>query len=172
MTEPTSPGRTGHKPGAPAAASAWHDTGSLRALRELLETAASMRQLVARRAGLGESELSALEHLSRGPLGPAELARRLEVTTAATTGIVDRLATRGHVVRRPHALDGRRTEVHLTGSGRREVVTHLQPMFDLLTRLDGAFTAEERRVVESYLRGAIEALEEVTGRRSDPCHEV
>lgn len=141
----------------------WHETGSLQALRDLLEVASSMRQLVARRAGLGESELMTLEQLSRGPIGPADLARRLDVTTAAATGIVDRLEGRGHAVRRPHAVDRRRTEVHLTDSGRSEVVAHLLPMFAALDELDQGFTPDERRVVERYLRGAVAALERVTG---------
>ena len=102
-----------------------------------------------------------LEHLAREQIGPAEVARRLEVSTAAATGIVDRLVSRGHVERRPHAADRRRTELVLTESGRGEVVGHLLPMFIALDQLDRGFTGEERAVVERYLRGAIAAFERV-----------
>ena len=78
-----------------------------------------------------------------------------------TTGIVDRLVSRGHVRRQPHAADRRRTQLVLTESGRREVVSHLLPMFIALDSLDRSFTAEERAVVERYLRGATEAFERV-----------
>ena len=38
------------------------------------------------------------------------------------------------------------------------------PMFIALDRLDREFGAEEREVVERYLRGAVDALEQVVGR--------
>ncbi|WP_101522994.1 MarR family winged helix-turn-helix transcriptional regulator [Nocardioides houyundeii] len=144
-----------------ARAPGWDQTGSLLALRQVLAESARMGNVVARRAGLSHRELTALEHLSREPLGPAELARRLDVTTAAATGIVDRLAERGHVERHAHAEDRRRTEVRVTDSGRGEAVGHLMPMFVALDRLDRSFSADERAVVERYLRGVLEAFDAV-----------
>jgi DNA-binding MarR family transcriptional regulator len=141
--------------------SGWDESGTLEALRELVATAARVNHVVARRAGISETELVTLEHLSREQIGPAEVARRLEVSTAAATGIVDRLVSRGHVERRPHAADRRRTELVLTDSGRQEVVGHLLPMFISLDQLDRGFTEEERAVVERYLRGAAAAFERV-----------
>ena len=49
----------------------------------------------------------------------------------------------------------------ITDSGRGEVVGHLLPMFVALDRLDRSFSAEERAVVERYLRGAVQAFEQV-----------
>src|SRR6478735_732863 len=144
----------------------WQQTGSLLALRELIETGGRLRQVIARRAGLSESDLVAMEHLMREPLGPAELARLLNVTTAASTGLVDRLVQRGHVERQPHEQDRRRTQVEVTESGREDVLAHLLPMFVALDRLDGSFTAEERAVVERYLRGAIAVFEDLEAQRS------
>lgn len=142
-------------------ADSWEQTPTLLALRRLLTTGVRMRHTVARRAGLSDSELATLEHLSEGALGPGEVARRLEVSTAASTGIVDRLARRGHVARTPHPVDRRRTEVALTPSGRAEVLDHLLPVFIALARLDAGFDDAERAVVERYLRGAIEAFDAV-----------
>jgi DNA-binding MarR family transcriptional regulator len=139
----------------------WDTSGTLVALRELVTTGARVNHVVARRAGISDTELVTLEHLGREQIGPAEVARRLEVSTAAATGIVDRLVARGHVERRPHAGDRRRTELVLTESGRGEVVGHLLPMFIALDRLDRSFTPEEQAVVERYLRGAIDAFEQV-----------
>lgn len=127
-------------------------------LRDLVEAAVRMRHTVARAAGLSEHEMVALQHLGRGSVGPAELARLLGVSTAASTGIVDRLAARGHVVRRAHDADRRRTELHLTESGRAEVMAHLSPMLTALRALDDDFTDDEKAVVERYLAGATEAL--------------
>src|SRR5947208_2608665 len=104
-------------------------SAATRALRDLVEAGALLRHVVARRAGLSETEMTTIDHLSRAPMGPADVARLLEVSTAASTGIVDRLVGRGHAQRRPHPEDRRRVEVSLTGSGRREVIGHLRPMF-------------------------------------------
>ncbi|MCY7402696.1 MAG: MarR family transcriptional regulator [Nocardioides sp.] len=139
----------------------WDTSGSLEALRELVTTGARVNHVVARRAGISDTELVTLEHLGREQIGPAEVARRLEVSTAAATGIVDRLVAHGHVERRPHPGDRRRTELVLTESGRGEVVGHLLPMFIALDRLDRGFSDDERAVVERYLRGAIAAFEQV-----------
>ena len=136
----------------------WGESASLQALRALTDAASAARPALARRAGMGHSELVALEHLFAAPLGPAELARRLGVTTAASSTIIDRLVDRGHVRRTPHATDRRRTEVELTESGRREVLTHLMPMFQQLEALDHDLSDEERVVVTRYLQRATRAL--------------
>ena len=134
---------------------------TLLALRDLVAAGSRVNHTVARRAGLSETELVTLEHLTREQIGPAEVARRLEVSTAAATGIVDRLVSRGHVERRPHEVDRRRTDLHITDSGRSEIVGHLMPMFSALDRHDASFTEEEKAVVERYLRGAAAAFEEI-----------
>lgn len=140
----------------------WGASDSLQALRDLTDAASAARPALARRAGMSHSELVALEHLFTAPLGPADLARRLGVTTAAATTIVDRLAERGHVRRTPHPTDRRRTVVELTDSGRREVLTHLLPMFRELEELDAGLTDEERAIVARYLRRATRALRLLT----------
>ncbi|HYN29375.1 MAG TPA: MarR family winged helix-turn-helix transcriptional regulator [Dermatophilaceae bacterium] len=136
----------------------WRRTESLRALKELIDVSAAVPPAVAARAALTHHELTTLEHLMRGPVGPVELARVLRVTSAASSGIVDRLCARGHVVREPHPSDGRRTQVVLTPSGREEVLGHLVPMFAALDALDSRLSEGERRVVADYLRGAIDAM--------------
>ena len=138
------------------------------ALRQVVAAGLRVRHTVARAAGITETDLLTLEHLVAGPVGPADLGRLLDVSTAASTGIVDRLAARGHVERRPHPSDRRRTEVHLTDSGRAEVRTHLVPMFAALRRLEEQLDPAERDVVRRYLEGALDAFETVAGRAADP----
>ena len=92
------------------------------------------------------------------------MARRLEVSTAAATGIVDRLVARGHVERRPHAADrGVRSWCSPTSGRERGAWATCCRCSSALDRLDRAFTAEERAVVERYLRGAVAAFEQVLG---------
>ena len=134
-------------------------SGPIPALRDLMTVAARVRHHLARRAGLSETELLALDQLSRCVRGPAELARLLDVSTPASTGIVDRLVSRGHAVRRAHEAARRRTEVHMTSSGRVELRARLEPMLAAMRDLDEGFTPEELDVVERYLVGARAALE-------------
>lgn len=133
-------------------------TSTLLALRELLDVAGRVGPTIARRASLSHTELQTLELLFEAPMGPADLARRLGVSTAASSGIVDRLTARGHVVRVPHDSDRRRTDVTITESGAAEIVGHLTPMFMALHELDSALDDQAREVVETYLRGATAAL--------------
>lgn len=135
------------------------DTPSLAALRELISVGSQIVPAIARRAELSTSELTALEHLMGQAMGPVDLARALGVTSAAASGIVDRLAARGHAIRQPHASDGRRTHVVITESGRAEVFGYLMPMFTALAALDSTLDDDQRLVVERYLRGATEAMQ-------------
>lgn len=133
-------------------------TESLQSLRELVALSAQVGPAVAKRASLSHSELEALELLMSDDYGPVELARQLGVTSAAASGIVDRLEARGHVHRVPHRIDGRRVSVVITDSARGEVIGHLMPMFSALAELDGRLTDAEREVVERYLREAVAAI--------------
>jgi DNA-binding MarR family transcriptional regulator len=143
---------------ASAFVESWEQSDSLLALRELTTTAAQVPTAVAARASLSPHELTALEHLMRAPLGPVELARILGVTSAASSGVVDRLVARGHATRRPHEKDGRRTVVTISDSGREEVLGYLVPMFAELQRMDAELTPEQRAVVTAYLQGATQAM--------------
>lgn len=139
----------------------WHATATLETLRSILEAAVEVRHVVSRRTGLSAVELAALEQLSHGPVGPGALARHLDVTSAAATGIVDRLSRRGHLERVADDADRRRTQLHITQSARDEVQRHLRPMFAGLARLDAELTDDERAVVERYLTGVLACLDGV-----------
>lgn len=139
-------------------ASAWQRSEALEALRQLLDSSRRSAPALARKAGLTHTELAALEHVFAEPIGPSELAQRIGVTSAAATGIVDRLEKRGHVLRQPHPTDRRRTAVVCTPSGREEIVGHLMPMFRDLAELDASMTEEERQVVLRFLRTADQAV--------------
>lgn len=131
---------------------------TLVALRRLVTAAEQVQPAVAARGGMSRSEIKALELLSRGPLGPAELARHLDVSTAASSGIVDRLVGHGHARRTPHPSDGRRQVVEITDSGRVDSMALLAPMLDRLEALDAGLDEAEREVVARYLDGAADAL--------------
>ena len=141
---------------------AWPQTESLLLLRRVMGLADEVRHVVASRADLTTTELHALEHLAAAPIGPGDLARRLDVSAAASTGIVDRLEAKGHVARRSHPQDRRRTEVVISEAARGEVMTHLGPMLRAIADVDAGLTDAERAIVMRYLRAAVAAAEAVT----------
>lgn len=134
----------------------------MQAVRDLVSESVRLRHALVRRSGLGETELAALEHLVEAPSTPTELARLLEVSTAASTGIVDRLESRGHVERRAHPADRRRTTLHVTDAGRAEILGHLMPMLVALRTLDADLTPADREVVGRFLAGARAAFAQVS----------
>ncbi len=136
----------------------WQRSEVLDALRTLLGTSNRVGPALARRTALTHTELAVLEQVMEEPLGPTELAQRLGVTTAAASGIVDRLVARGHVDRRPHPTDRRRTAVVCTPGGREELLGHLMPMFTELAALDASFSQAERQVVLRFLTAADRAV--------------
>lgn len=161
MTEPSQsrPERAGQSaPPASRWVQDWQYSQTLSTLRRLLATSGQVTPALARRTGLSHTELSVLEHLMETPLGPSELAKRIGVTTAAASGIVDRLVARGHAERQPHPTDRRRTAVVCTASGREELMEHLMPMFLELAQLDKDFTDDELAVINRFLTAADRAV--------------
>jgi DNA-binding MarR family transcriptional regulator len=153
---------TGSLPHDPDRIGEWEQSSTLELLRQLTRLSEQVAPTIARRASLTHNELRALEHLMDQPMGPGELGRVLGVSSAAASGIIDRLETRGHAQRASHASDGRRTSVTISDSGRIEVVGHLMPMFRELAALDMSLSDEERAVVDRFLAGAVRALRAVT----------
>jgi DNA-binding MarR family transcriptional regulator len=123
---------------------------------EVLAFAAAM----ARRTGLGLSEMAALEHLqhAHGGLTPTELGRRLSLSSGAITALVDRLERTGHVERRPNPADRRSSVVLPIPEGLEEAGRHLIPVAAELLEKTAELTDEEREAVGRYLEVATEVF--------------
>jgi DNA-binding MarR family transcriptional regulator len=134
------------------------ESDTLQLIMDLTDVSGLLPHAIARRTGLSESELHSLRHLLAGPLGPNDLARTLGVTSAASSGIVDRLESRGHVSRQAHPTDTRRTVVVISDSGRTEILAELRPMFEGLVAADARLNGDDRQVVDAYLRDIIAAI--------------
>lgn len=130
-------------------------TELLQVLRHASERAESA---LARRLDMSVSDLRAMEHLMQdGDLGPAELARRLDITTASATALVDRLEARGHVSRHAVAGDRRRRAVATTASGQHAAFAELGPLVFALDHASAGLDAEQRATVAAYLRRVVDA---------------
>ena len=152
---------TGHASNREDVPAQLQQSSTLTALRTLTRLSEQAAPAIARRASLTHNELRALENLMDQPMGPGELGRILGVSSAAASGIIDRLEARGHAQRASHESDGRRTSVTISPSGRTEIVGYLMPMFRELAILDAGLSDEDRVVVDRFLEGAIRALRTV-----------
>lgn len=122
------------------------------AARRLDMALAGMHAGLSGMLGITTLEILAIEHLGMdGAMGPSELARRLHVTTGATTALVDRLAEGGYVVRRPHPGDRRRLLVELTQHARDQAHIHVYSMVDEVVALARRLTDDERQTVVRFL---------------------
>jgi DNA-binding MarR family transcriptional regulator len=76
---------------------------------------ARQRAALARRLGLTDSEVLAVQHLARaGELTPGKLGGLLQLSSGGTTGLIQRLQRAGHVSRHANCRDRRSVVVRLT----------------------------------------------------------
>lgn len=135
-------------------------------LRVLARALGTFTTTAARILGLAPSDLQALEHLfADGPLGPAEIATRLGLTTPAATALVDRLERAGHVERRPHPTDRRRLVIVPTPQAQAAAHAALAEMIEGMAEAGARLTPDERAIVARYLDGVIAVLHAYPGRR-------
>jgi len=127
-------------------------------LRDVLVHEREVRDAFARRLGVSTNELTAMEHLILEPMGPVELSRRLDLTSAAATVLLHRLEESGHVQRHPHPTDRRRQLVSPTQAGEAAVFGQLRPMIGELDAVARSLSPDQQAVVADYLTRVAEVL--------------
>lgn len=138
-------------------------------LRVLSRALGTFTTAAARILRLAPNDLQALEHLfADGPLGPAEIASRLGITTPAATALVDRLERAGHVERQRHPTDRRRLVVVPTPQAQAAAYVALAEMIEGMAEAGARLTPDERAVVARYLDDVIAVLRAYPGRRQEP----
>ncbi|MCS5735395.1 MarR family winged helix-turn-helix transcriptional regulator [Herbiconiux daphne] len=105
---------------------------------------------------VNQTDLAAMEHLiQEGPLTPSELAARLNVSTAASTLVVDRLVALGHVERHRHEHDRRKIVVVPSRASVNRAVDQLMPVILGISALVDDLPENDRTVVEGFLERVI-----------------
>jgi DNA-binding MarR family transcriptional regulator len=135
------------------------------AVRMLMRAGRDMQGAMADRLGLGATDLLAMDEVIRGSesIGPVELGRRLGITSASATVLVDRLQAAGHLERRPHSADARRVTLHATSSALTEVRQAVRPLVEAVSRISEDLDQHDRRVVLDFLAAMTRALHEYPG---------
>ena len=141
-------------------------------MREYAAAATRYGAAVAKRMGIGASELAALDHLdAAGPMTPGQLGGRLSMTAGAVTALLDRLEGRGHVERAPNPDDRRSAIVRETEKTRHDSLAHLWSYIDEMRRVEEGFTEQEKAVIARVLKAATEATHRHAERLASPMSE-
>ncbi|WP_436697917.1 MarR family winged helix-turn-helix transcriptional regulator [Nocardioides sp. BYT-33-1] len=129
-------------------------------------------QLFAHRHGLHPTDVDALAHLHQAALRgtamtPSRLAAAIDLSPPATSALLRRLESGGHVERAPDPADGRRQVLSLTGTARQVASAFFGPLADVLRASLSGLDDAEVRVVERWLAGAAEATQQLGDRLAD-----
>ncbi|ACU38800.1 MarR family winged helix-turn-helix transcriptional regulator [Actinosynnema mirum] len=112
------------------------------------------------------TDLNALLHImearwSEQPMTPGRLAEVMRLSASATTSVLDRLESSGHVHRVRSASDRRRVDLAVDQRALELGREFFLPLNEAFTRAWAGFDEAERAVVARFLRASIEATTEV-----------
>lgn len=121
---------------------------------------ARQRAALARRLGLTDSEVLAVQHLARaGELTPGQLGGLLQLSSGGTTGLIHRLERAGHVSRHANPRDRRSAVVRLTPAIAAWAADAWSPFVSEIDALASELSEDERDLVRRFLDGAADAAE-------------
>ena len=121
-------------------------------IREFFEVSQDFEAHVGRQLTVNPTDLQAMEHLiMSGPLSPTDLSKRLGISTAATTSVVDRLVALDHATRTQHPTDRRGVVVVPNPRSVERAMGALMPMIMGVDGVLDEFTDEQQEVVTQYL---------------------
>jgi DNA-binding MarR family transcriptional regulator len=138
----------------------------LNLLRRYRGAESRMRRRTRDSMRMGETDLAALRHLFAASrrseeVSPSDLARRLDISSASVSVLLDRLERSGHVLRAPSPRDRRRVVVTATPDSEREVRETLGEMHRRMHAAAAAMTPSEAAAVMGFLSSMIEAVDAV-----------
>ncbi|MFI7546952.1 MarR family winged helix-turn-helix transcriptional regulator [Actinoplanes sp. NPDC049599] len=126
---------------------------------------------LAKLLGVDHAGLAAMDHLiSTGPATPTELARRVDISTAAMTLVLNRLEYAGHLRRNRHPSDGRKLVVTADEHSVEQVHAAVLPMIDGVESVIATMDDAERRAVAGFLDRLIALYDGATADGGTPGH--
>ncbi|RAX14945.1 MarR family transcriptional regulator [Pseudarthrobacter sp. AG30] len=135
----------------------------LKSLRDYRSAETEIRRTTRDSMGMGETDILALRYLLRVQASgkqavPKDLSQFLNITSASTTSLIDRLVASGHVRREPHPTDRRSVVVIATGESDKEVRETLGAMHRRMMSVAESLSAEDARIVVDFLQRMTDAL--------------
>ena len=136
----------------------------LNALRAYRAAEAAMRRRTRDSMRMNETDLLAIRYVMQArqagkSIGPKDLSRVLNISTASTTALIDRLQKGGYLTRRPHPTDRRALEIIPTENADHEVRETLGKMHRRMLDTAEALTPEEAGTITRFLREMTRVLD-------------
>ena len=133
-------------------------TEQLRTIQQLNESfARHLRESLT----VNSTDLDAMQHLIvAGSLSPGDLSKRLGLSSAAVTSVIDRLEVAGHAAREPHPSDRRALLVVPSPGSVGKALGEVMPMVAKLDSVLEDFSDEEQSAIVRYLDAVIAAYRE------------
>jgi DNA-binding MarR family transcriptional regulator len=117
---------------------------------------------VGARYGLSAAERHCLSLLWQGPQTASAIARKVRLTPAAVTALVDRLARRGYVRRESDPADRRKVMVVTTEKAAQLVARTYAPVGEAGAKMLSEFSKAELEIFARMLERSITLQEEMT----------
>lgn len=136
-----------------------YDESILRSLRRISRAIGLHSRQVASRYQLTTPQLVCLRHLKYQPCSPGELARAISLSPPTVTGILDRLESRGLVLREKHPRDKRRLIVGITEEGRHLLSAAPMPLHERLASNLARLEAHDQRQIDATLKQVVAMME-------------
>ena len=133
-------------------------------IRKVLVLSESMEFAVRRKMGLNETDFQAMCYASQRmkdpSMTPGELARRLHLTAAATTTVVDRLVDKGHVRRDRDPTDRRRWLVSPSEDSTRRTMATIMPMILKVDARVRGYSADSQESIVDFFENMVFCMNE------------
>ncbi|QQQ75653.1 MarR family transcriptional regulator [Saccharothrix sp. 6-C] len=128
--------------------------------RELSTAVVAFHEAVGARLGVTAVDQRALALIAgKGPLTAGELAKEINLTPGAVTGVADRLERAGLVRREPDPGDRRRVVISAVPGAFGQVFAGLSAAMD---ELSARYAPEEQKVIADWVVRAVAVLKEQT----------
>lgn len=145
------------RPGADPASGASAARPATRLLRDLLDVTDDFERSLGAQLTVNPTDLDAMQHLiMSGPLSPTDLAKRIGLSPAATTTVIDRLEALHHVRREPNPADRRGIRVVPSEASRARAMATIMPMIMGVDSVLDDFSPDEQHVVTRYLERVVD----------------
>lgn len=154
---------TSAEPGGYWFDSADQATGMLKALRRFRQADRHLRRRMSQDMAMNVTDVDALRFVIAQDMidevvTPRGLADHLEISTASTTKLLDRLTGSGHLRREPHPRDRRSLVVVATGHAHSEVRRRLAMMHRRMLEAAHAVPESSRADVARFLEAMADSL--------------
>ncbi|MGO1972158.1 MAG: MarR family winged helix-turn-helix transcriptional regulator [Propionibacteriaceae bacterium] len=146
----------------------WYDdpdvVAVLESLRAFRRADQAMRRRVSASMAMNGTDLQALQLViaaerRRTPVTPRVLADHLQISTASTTKLLDRLTASGHLDRVPHPSDRRSLVLVATEHAHEEIRERLGHMHARMAEIAGEIPTPSRTAVSTFLHAMAEQLD-------------